>query len=374
LLRQCLAGAAWDERLVDLLVAEDCSDALFGILVEGLADRFEARLCEAYTAIFSRVLKRLGYAPREASVREPKICRLEPERVVVLSRVTLGADIALTSVMLDALRQRFPHSEIWFAGSRKSFDLFAGFPWIRHFEVTYPRGGGIANRLAAWKALSGRFPGALVVDPDSRLTQSGLLPVSDEEHTFFFESRSYGGDGGESLTALAQRWVAETFGIEGAHNRIAPGAADERPGVTVSLGAGDNPAKQMPEEFEAELIRLLCARFEDVLVDRGFGPEETARIDRVTAGTGARTFTGSFARFASLIASSGCYVGYDSAGQHAAAACGTPLLTLFKGAVCDRMFARWQPAGRGPKEVLRIEDTISIEEVEAALDRLLRKF
>lgn len=357
---------------MDHLVDGDCSEALFGILVEGLADRFEARLCAAYTAIFSRVLRRLGYAP-QVRVREPKVCRLEPERVVVLSRVTLGADIAITSVMLDAVHQRFPHAEICFAGSGKAFELFAGFPWIRHFDVPYPRGGGIADRLASWRRLNGQFPGAVVVDPDSRLTQLGLLPIGDEDHYFFFESRSYGGDGNETLTALAQRWTAQTFGIEGAENRIAPGPPDERPAVTVSLGAGDNPAKQMPESFEAGLIRLLSARFDDVLVDRGFGPEESARIDRVTAGTRARTFTGSFARFASLIGASRCYVGYDSAGQHAAAAFGTPLLTLFKGAVCDRMFARWQPAGRGPKEILRIEDTVSPEDVEAALDRLLKK-
>jgi ADP-heptose:LPS heptosyltransferase len=377
LLRQALAGEAWDPRLAGYLVENNCSEALFSILVEGLADRFEPRLCDVYAAIFSLVIERLGagfqasdlYA-RYLRVREPKVCRLDPERVVVLSRVTLGADIAVTAVMLDAVSHRFPRAEICLAGSGKAHELFAGLPRIRHFDLTYPRAGDLAGRLASWRQLNGKFPGAIVVDPDSRLTQLGLLPICPEENYFFFESRSYGGDGDESLTTLARRWARETFGIDDARNQISPPATEshfKRPAITVSLGAGDNPAKQLPEVFEADLIRFLCTRFATVLVDRGFGHEEAARIDRITAGTTARTFTGSFARFASLISAGACYLGYDSAGQHAAAAFGTPLLTLFKGFVSERMFARWQPTGNGPKQVLRIEGEVSMDAVRSSL-------
>ena len=52
---------------------------------------------------------------------------------------------------------------------------------------------------------------------------------------------------------------------------------------------------------------------------------------------------GSFAAFASFIAQSHFYAGYDSAGQHAAAAAGTPLVTIFAGAPSDRFRARWSP-------------------------------
>ena len=40
----------------------------------------------------------------------------------------------------------------------------------------------------------------IVIDPDSRLTQLGLISVCDEDRYFFFESRSYGG-GGDDRTA-----------------------------------------------------------------------------------------------------------------------------------------------------------------------------
>jgi ADP-heptose:LPS heptosyltransferase len=69
-----------------------------------------------------------------------------------------------------------------------------------------------------------------------------------------------------------------------------------------------------------------------------------------------RTWEGSFAGFASIIAQSRLYVGYDSAGQHAAAACGVPLVTVFAGFPCPRMLARWRPTGRGPIEVVRVDE------------------
>jgi ADP-heptose:LPS heptosyltransferase len=38
-------------------------------------------------------------------------------------------------------------------------------------------------------------------------------------------------------------------------------------------------------------------------------------------------------------------VGYDSAGQHVAAACGVPLISVFAGFPAARMFDRWKPTG-----------------------------
>ncbi|MCX7890708.1 MAG: creatininase family protein, partial [Rhodobacteraceae bacterium] len=72
----------------------------------------------------------------------------EPSRVVVLSRVTLGADVAITSVVLDAARRRFPQAELCFAGPRKAWELFERAPGLRHLPVEYPRQGTLAARLA----------------------------------------------------------------------------------------------------------------------------------------------------------------------------------------------------------------------------------
>ena len=74
------------------------------------------------------------------------------KRVFVLSRITLGADVAVTSVILDAAKRRFPAREITLAGPRKNYELFAGDPRIGHAPIDYVR-GGLRERFAAAEAL-----------------------------------------------------------------------------------------------------------------------------------------------------------------------------------------------------------------------------
>ena len=123
LLDDCLAGrepaAERVEWLTALALDEDeavaliASRSLFGTLVEGLADRFEPALCDAYANLFSRVAAQavpgLDSAVLETRYQEVRRVRppaFEPADVYVLSRVTLGADIAVTSILMDAARQR----------------------------------------------------------------------------------------------------------------------------------------------------------------------------------------------------------------------------------------------------------------------------
>ena len=89
---------------------------------------------------------------------------------------------------------------------------------IAHAPVSYRRAGSLHERLAPWQEVTraARGPHSIVIDPDSRLTQLGLLPVCPEENYYFFESRAYGAGGDEPLPALAARWALETFGIEDA--------------------------------------------------------------------------------------------------------------------------------------------------------------
>jgi ADP-heptose:LPS heptosyltransferase len=146
-----------------------------------------------------------------------------------------------------------------------------------------------------------------------------------------------------------------------------------RPGIpcdiAVSLGTGGNEAKQLGGEFERRLMEMLDGTERQVLVDKGGDPEEAARVQRAVAGLGnVRTWQGDFATFASSIAGSRLYVGYDSAGQHVAAAAGVPLVAVFAGAVSERFFARWRPAG----EVVRA-DKAPLENVLARCGELVRR-
>jgi ADP-heptose:LPS heptosyltransferase len=362
-LARCLSGEPAPFDLVHQLIDEDCSSALFRIVVEGLADRFEPRLCDAYANLFSAVIERFlpdltGLRARYERIRRPRPCTVEPARVYVLSRVTLGADIAVTSVLLDAAKRRFPRAEIFLAGSGKAAELFAADGRIQHFPLTYPRSGTLAERLSTWTRFD--HPDCLVIDPDSRLTQLGLLPVCPEARYFFFESRAYGGDSTSNLTTLAKRWARETFGVT-ARPYMAPATVTPEAEIAVSFGVGENLSKLVPGRFEADLLRMLAQRGKSIIVDKGAGGEEAQRVDRAIAESGAAnitTWNGSFAGFASIISRSGFYAGYDSAGQHAAAAARVPQVTIFRGHVNQRMFQRWRPSGRNVRVLKQLDPQV----------------
>jgi hypothetical protein len=353
-----VAGRA-PEKLPRELIEEPCQRALFGILAEGLGDRFEPALCDVYARLFAQAIPGAD-AERYRRVRRPRGIAGEPRRVFVLSRITLGADIAVTSVLMDAAKQRFPNADIVFVGPPKNFELFAGDSRLTHAPLDYQR-GAIEN---VWRQLRG-IVDDVVIDPDSRLTQLGLLPVGDEDRYHLFESRGYGGASDGTLSELAAAWAEETFGIVGANPYVAyrgaglPACAAH---IAVSLGVGENPAKRIPDPFEEQLLTLLSTRGLRMVVDRGAGGDEAARVARAVERSGApvQYWDGSFAGFARFIATSKLYVGYDSAGQHAAAALGVPLICIFAGFPVPRMFERWRPKGT----VIRVDNPDPAEVIE----------
>lgn len=342
----------------------------FSKVIEPLSDAFEPANCGAYADLFCDILTReagldgAALRARYERIRHPAPFTGEAEHVAVLSRVTLGADLAVTSVFLDAAKKRFPRARIYFAGPAKNYEMFDADPRIEHLDVPYARRGSFAERIAAGLTLADRLPsGVLLLDPDSRLSQLGLLPLVPEARHLFFESRGYGGDSADSITALARRWVHATLGVPDAENYAATKAnpafaANDL--ITVSLGVGENPAKRVADPFEEQLLRLLISLDRPLLIDLGPGGEEEARVRQALARAGdtlssehVHVWRGSFASFASSIATSSLYVGYDSSGQHAAAAFGIPRITIFSGFPNERFLARWQPDGRGVSYAIR---------------------
>jgi len=388
--------------------------ALFGILVEGLADRFEPSLCDMYARLFSQAVAQVvpGVDPVSLVARYQRVRRTrpifggaggsarvpgflpgaDPRQVYVLSRVTLGADVAITSVLLDAAKRRFPNAHIGFVGPHKNFELFAGDPRIHHVPVAYRR-GGLRERLSVWEELKMVLtsPASVVIDPDSRLTQLGLLPVCQEDRYHLFESRAYGADTSRTLSELAADWAFGTFGVPGAKPYIAlasqahpapdvkeprqvgqavPPASPAcgRAYIAVNLGVGENPAKRIPDPFEENLLALLSESGLELYIDKGAGGEEADRVMRAVERSAVqpKLWEGSFAGFAQVIAGSRLYVGYDSAGQHVAAACGVPLITIFAGFPVPRMFERWRPTGDLCR-VIRVDRSSAAEAPTLAL-------
>ena len=362
LLEYCLRGEQWPDDLLDRALAVDDGRAFLSIVIERLGDLFELRLCETYDRLFTQAILRT--TPELASRLRKPADHVVPEktnRVYVLSRVTLGADVAVTSVLLDAAKRRYPNAEIVFVGPLKSYELLEADSRIKHRLAPYARSGALKDRLRASANLW--LDDGIVIDPDSRLSQLGLISICDEHNYFHFPSRAYGGEGSEPLATLAAQWAHQVFGVEGARPFVVPLRSSESPAdITISLGVGENDSKRLDDAQERALLRMLAESCASVLVDKGGSAEERERVERALL-PGMRTHDGAFAPFAAQIATSKLFVGYDSAGGHVASACGVPLISIAKGFVSERMAARWRPDG----VVLRESELAQVPELARRL-------
>ena len=420
LLRRVLAG---DEQ-----TAVASTRALFAGLVEPLCDSFSQADRDAYVRVMARAidacragargvaidaaLTRLGLHAEDDLVARVGRLRSAPPpgeadladaaRIFVLSRVTLGADIAVTSVGLRRLAARFPRARRVLCGGAKLAQLFGGDPRIELARLDYPRRGAFPERLAGWlDALAfferERFSGRdLLIDPDTRVGQLGLLPlVAREDRYYFFEGVPDGPDDRRSLGTHFGRWIDDRFGgpprPEPADPFVALREEDralaesifaatglrDRRVVAVSLGVGGNERKRAGDAFEGNLIDGLLDSGCAVVLDQGGekserGVAETAveraraagrRVAAFADAAGARALPGSDERpdlvtwnggvgpFAALIGGAAGYVGYDSLFQHVAAALGVPVVTVFLGYDHPVFPVRWRPSGPGPIRV-----------------------
>lgn len=387
----CLYDGTWPARPLDALieraldeddpfVAAAATRALFGVIVERLADLFEPSLCDVYARLFSYVISRAlpAYAADDLLLRYSRVRNArrfpggEIKRVFVLSRVTLGADVAVTSVVLAAMKDRFPDAEICLIAPQKNIELFAADDRIGSVPVAYGRSGLLRERLAAAVELHSIADetGTIVIDPDSRMTQLGLIPICEDSRYYFFESRAFGGQLETALPELTAEWLREVFDIE-ARPYVAPAPQEKIADIAVSFGVGENASKRLDDVFEFEVLSALLRLGRPILLDRGAGGEEAERVDELVKRLGSpallHVHNGSYASFASHIVQSKLYVGYDSAGQHVAAAAAVPLISVFSGYACNRMLARWRP-NTCTSHVIAVDETNRC----SALERTLR--
>jgi len=443
-----------DER-----VAEPATRAVFTSLVERLADSFDPDAVALYNRAFAQIvqfcrrnpsavllderLERFGLQSEEHLIARADSMRVVSnlaaqhesarrlQRVIVLSRVTLGADVAITSVILERLKRTFPGAEIVLAGGAKAAQLFGGDPKVSFKEIRYSRAGTTIARLLTWVDLlecvreltHGLQPTEyLIVDPDTRLTQLGLLPIapasekpqrvpaSDHNQVtsepewsdyLFFPSREYGSDTSQSLGELTSAWLDQVFGETLAtYPRVSPSDDDldaarglvkrmKRPIIAINFGVGENQLKRVGGDFEASVVAHLIREGATVILDKGAGEDEISRADAVIAhatqiereGRRVRAvevdehylmqapsaeepdaeilvWNGRIGLLAALISQSDLYIGYDSAGQHIAAALGVPCIDVFAGFSSSRMLERWRPTGEAETRVVVVDSLL----------------
>jgi len=422
--------------------------ALFGIIIESLCDDFEELHTATYNRVMAQVIEHCRRLPAERTLDETlkHFCvyscedllsrvdalRSRPskfsaeqhvEKVIFLSRVTLGADVAITSVMLQRMGQRFPQAELVLIGGDKLRQLYGGHPRIRIREIDYSRKGGLLERLASWhdvlraieEELAGNDAGEVILlDPDSRLSQLGVLPLFPVERSFFFDSRSHTSfNRAMSMPELANAWLDEVGGVgEFCYPRVwlSPSnldlakklcersrSAGVRRIVVANFGVGGNRRKRVGRELEERLLlELLETSGTLIFLDKGFGEEELSdadallqavaraghatassahglRADPLAEGSGVLGLQCEIGEIAALIAQADEFVGYDSACQHIAAAQETPCVTIFAGSNNTRFIRRWSAFGRKNSQIVHVDtltDPGSIE-VDDILTRIM---
>ena len=430
-LRDAITLLAEIATLEEPCLAEPGQRATFPLLVEHLSDSFDPQYCPLYDRAFAQMISICRQLPAAAKLdaalrgfnlrnesdlleRKARLRRRTPmlearerqrvRKVIVLSRVTLGAEVAITSIVLQKAKTSFPQAEVVLLGSPKLRQLFGGDSVIRLREIRYRTDGGLLDRINSWFPVLDAMADEtrnlhpeqyVVIDPDSRLLQLGLLPVlQDESRYFFLESRGFGEPGQGNMSEITLGWLNQLFGGD---DKILPAIslrdADKmlarslcrklREGgsrflVAASFGVGGNDLKRLPDPFEEDLLLRLIEDGSTVLLDKGFGEEELNRANRLVAvarkngGTVIEldmqnadelieapldhcqmlTWQGEIGGFGALVGESDEYIGYDSAGQHVAAALEILTIDIFTETASPVFRERWRPAGQHVKVVV----------------------
>ena len=392
--RQAAVHALYSQLIMPL-----CDD--FSSRASALADRILARMTTIYRRhLLGRetdtLLNDYGLVTADDLLDRQQQTRqwrpiTRPDRVkkvLLLSRITIGADIALLSPIIQRLRHSLPQADIILAGTPHLKQIFFKEQILE--PCHYQRYSPLAQRLAHWPLLhhhiqqqrSSLLPEEfLLLDPDSRLSQLGLLPLAPVESTFTLHSRK---DQAQPcrLTDICNQWL-DTIMPPGPafHPRfwLDPALQDDQRGcaqlsrrdkknnftIVINFGVGGDDKKRVPDPFEHDLLTALLAQEKTLIIlDSGATPAEQLQAHRLRSAVaphfpttlitedekqpcaiqhGLAQCVSSIGCLATLIQAADLFIGYDSCCQHLATATTTPSIICFAGAPNERFFARWQP-------------------------------
>jgi ADP-heptose:LPS heptosyltransferase len=182
-------------------------------------------------------------------------------------------------------------------------------------------------------------------------------------------------------------------------NRIRRGS---RPIIAINFGVGENQLKRVGGDFESSLVARLIHEGVAIVLDKGVGEDEISRADAVIGeatrierrGRRVRAveineqwlagaadseqieadvvvWNGRIGMLAGLIGESDLYIGYDSAGQHIAAALGVKCIDVFAGYSSPRMLERWRPAGRAETRIVAVDTLSGAGDANEVIEKVL---
>jgi len=431
------------------LVAKSATSAIFGAIIETLCDGFCDHGVGVTSLVLIRILQFIRARPEGAELnrllndfgfndaaalleRYQRIRRVLPlveeqtssvKKILILSRVTAGADIAITNVIIHRLRQRFDGAELVLIGPAHLSEVFAFVEHCRHRNFIYKNDGSLFEKMSSWPRLleitrdeqQGFQPEEILLfDPDTRLSQLGLLPLAPDNRTCYFPSRASQTDhlASANLSNLTNQWLNQLFGEELTWK---PNLVFQRKGegyhafcqslhrhgcrlvVTINFGVGNDPRKKVHGSFEEDLIRALLAQDKTIVIlDTGRGThkgqwiaDHLARVQTqnfpvvclrdgeitnhaITFDHGLIIFNGSLGSLGKMIDATDCFIGYDSCGQHLAAATSTPSIIVFAGAPSTRFIQRWSPDAIGNLTIPYNSFTATPEEISCLIKTIIQ--
>ncbi|MFC1524117.1 glycosyltransferase family 9 protein [Thermodesulfobacteriota bacterium] len=449
-LNDFLSGNCKEFRPIDLLArmsiygdndpAAEASAALYQIIIEGLCNDFSSHGIACCNKVILRILSLISKTPQGQGVEQllnrfgytdetlldryshlqeelalPDSARKHVRKLLILSRVTIGADIVITSPMVHRLSRAFPDSELVLIGPHHLAQLFNRISNLRFHEISYHRFGDIFEKTTAWPKIHALVQQEcsgcgeheiLLFDPDSRYTQLGMLPLIDLRDTYYFPSRrDLENQSNPSLSTQVNLWLDQIINdTHFCHPRVsfreehmdqATSFMNKIPGnttrsITINLGVGGNENKRIPSPFEEKLLlSLLENKNTFILLDSGHSPESAIHVHglldmvrnhgfpsdfvteeelgdkTITFSNGVMGFRGSIGAIGALIEKSNGFFGYDSCCQHLAAAVGTPAVIAFAGAPNERFLHRWRPLSKyGTVKVFPVENSHELTQSE----------
>ena len=431
------------------LVAKAATSAIFGTIIETLCDEFSDHGVRVANLVLIRILQFIRTKPEGAELnrllsdfgfndavalleRYQRIRRVMPlseeqarsvKKILILSRVTAGADIAITNVVIHRLRQRFASAELVLIGPAHLAEVFASVDHCRHRNFLYKNDGSLFQKMSSWPRLleiardeqQGYHPEEILLfDPDTRLSQLGLLPLAPDDRTCYFPSRASQAESlaSQNLSRLANQWLNQLLGEELTWK---PNLVFQRKGegyhafcqalhrqgcrlvVAINFGVGNDPRKKVHGSFEEDLIQALLARPNTIVIlDTGRGLHKGQWIanhlaraktqnfpvvclsdseiisQTITFDHGLIIFNGSLGSLGKMIDAADCFIGYDSCGQHLAAATSTPSIIVFAGAPSTRFIQRWSPDAIGNLTIPYNSFTATDEEISSLIQVIVQ--
>ena len=216
----------------------------------------------------------------------------------------------MSSPILSCASRAFRDAEIEIVGPRTNCLLIAPLHRMERSVVSYSHDSTLGNQLRAWTRLRAKVASAiqdfdaghwLVVDPDSWMTQFGLLPLADDRYCRYFDSRSYAEQSKATLAELANDWANQWFfwggvevlpyvvrgdGPESGSFYLSTKSQGKLAGVSFSTDGRQQV--RLADDFEDRLLELLRHRGYQTVFDSG-----REAVDRTNATERIRAFGGS---------------------------------------------------------------------------------